>query len=283
MRRLVIFLLVTTCCLLFIVPKVRAVVVNFSDNYRYWPGWQNGTGDDGTDSIGIPDLIKSINGGSVTIENDQLKKVEITYTGNSSYWDVLFPGDLFIDTSADDGENDWDYLVKVFTDPVGPAPDNIYHVPSMETPGSYALYNINGQKLNDASTNSNYIMSGNDGVGNWDKDSPNNSHYSNDWKIRDDHPVSLDVSSYTLVAPNVGFSGWPKTNPSNVIRTASFDLSNAPISLGYDDFIVGFGMNCANDVIYERIDTPTPEPSTILLLLSGLFGLGILKKKRQMK
>jgi hypothetical protein len=100
---------------------------------------------------------------------------------------------------------------------------------------------------------------------------PDNSGFWLGYEIRNDHPYAL------------------KSLPSNIWGSASFSgfvnggvptfTFGQPIAVG-DTFIVGWTMNCANEVIYENVHTtPAPEPTTILLLGFGLIGVGALGKK----
>ena len=93
---------------------------------------------------------------------------------------------------------------------------------------------------------------------------------------RENHPIGIWPSAgtdtgetFSLVDFDTG-SGYGDV----IFSDFSLDLLN-------QDFIIGFGPTCANDVIYETVNNPVPIPTSILLFGSGLIGLTGIRRKRR--
>jgi len=239
-------ILAASFLLLFVTP-VKAQTINFTDTTIYWPGWNNNTNDDTLDVLGIPNFT----GGSANVNNRALDRLTINRTSqNPSYFNIISPGDLFIDIGAN---GNWDYVVDLTTWTTS-GPDN----PDAQS-GSYKLYSVN-IGLNSPSG---YITSGVDYTGAWDGRT-----------VRDNHPVAAELLGQVTEVGDVDFSGWGDGNTTQY--TFDFDGLNLGDS---GKFIIGWMPNCANDVLYETVNYAVPEPSTMLLFGLGLAGL--LRKKRK--
>ena len=212
----------------------KANTVSFGDSVKYWSGYQNGTSDDYKDTIGTPDLL----GGRAIFAGGLLKSIEIDYHGKFSLsspgnYGSVIPGDLFINDLCDD---DWDYVMKL--------------VSSSQMPANYAAAAILDVKGEEAK----YRYSGYDNSGHW-----------KGFQIRDQHPYAwkgdgTQVDTGSLTGVNLLASGN---------HTLVFDLGKG-LKLS-ETFCIGFGPSCANDMLFERISAPVPEPSAALLFAASLL------------
>jgi hypothetical protein len=83
------------------------------------------------------------------------------------------------------------------------------------------------------------------------------------WTLRLDHAI---VSSRY----------WEVISPGDLLVEKPFSEYRFDFDSGLPMgglFTVGWGSNCANDVIYETSSNPVPEPGTLLLLGCGLVAL----------
>lgn len=235
-----IFLVALLSCMLF-APNARADFA-FGDGTIHWPGYPSnsatyGAEQNSKDVWGIPDIIS----GTFIFDGSYLTGIQIDYKYPvQKGWDSFGPGDWFFDVNAD---GTWDYVLSSqvqLTDYAG-----------ARQPGDWAVYGVSID-LDDAGA---YLY----------------SVAPSGYLPRYDHPVKAIIDQDDPLG-YAEFSGWLDSKPNtSATYTAFWDLSNSPIFFGGNggEFIYGFTLTCANDVLYGTGPVPTPEPGTMLLLLGG--------------
>ena len=246
-----------------------AKTVTFGDGSIHFPGWESSNPTmNSLDVNGLPNIL----GGSVEYDQGYITSITFDYLNKGHLASELKPSDLFLDLGAN---QDWDYVVDLGD------PGNVSG--SVLNPGSYDLLDFTGLPIalgasgygGSPANNPGYILTQNA-----------NRRNGGAWGgilVRDDHPYALteQLKGTASSAGSVNFSGWnDPANPSGGWEgfSATFDFTLLNGGLGFylgqeDQLALGFTVNCGNDVIYESLNLPMPEPTSWMLMGTGLLGL----------
>ena len=96
-----------------------------------------------------------------------------------------------------------------------------------------------------------------------------------DWDAVSDSSSFIDWFSLLLGEPPLGADIAPGSSLDDFSFTSNTQLA----SLSFDVLLTN-PIDPENPVLYSGNTTPIPEPATIILLSSGLAGLGYLKRRR---
>ena len=241
--------LISSIMILSISAGFADIIIPFTDIAppNYWPGYGNGTSDDGKETIGEPD----ISGGEIILSDDGYLK-EVSFFFTEWGFSLMKPGDLFLNTDSDP---EWDYVMSLYNRADG---SNVAY-----DSGANSRYKpttaYNNVPLYAVEEDAILLMTGADNAGYW-----------SGYLIRNNHPFAYTGMDGNALGYGSVSGGFENDSPLTFTLPAGTLMIN-------DSLTIGFAQNCANDPVYETV---VPEPSTLIFLGSGLLILGgYLRKK----
>lgn len=244
------------------------------------------------DYIGIPNIMSA----TFDISNHKLVGITINMQiPDLKSWtvDKLMPGDIFINLNArSDSTNSWDYIIHNTTSAQTTASPYV----NLLQPGAsvtsadntlWTLYSVKngsfdyGYKKDSSETdwNSEYVMSQV-----YNQSQPIGKPGVN-YIWRYNHPVealdsALNANSTASTYLGNALNGWTfnLSAGTNTVE-AHWNLLDGISLRGATDMLVSFGPSCANDIYYEDVRVPNPEPGTMLLMGIGVAGVAFMRKR----
>ncbi len=260
-------LLMLTVTGVLLAAQAYAAEVAFTDQTIHWPGYLESEdayagveNPDGTpfvsshndqDHYGTP----NITGGLVTTANNRLASIRVNFIITSEpawpegmsrdIWNILYPGDLFLDVGSD---GVWDYVVVMNPDKTDWTPIDVYIEPAQfglrRAAGLYPLHRFNAPLQ--APFQGGYPYH--------ETIKPQN------FRPRYDHPIWADLGS-GYAGQQVGmvqFSGMPaypaNYNLEEVSATYNFATESLQgLNINAENLTIGFTVSSASDVILTRV------------------------------
>lgn len=240
----------------------NAASVFVKDTKASWPGYSNSYGD----VIGIPNVL----GLSFAFSGHTLTGVTVDFdlsaAGSVAAWnaDKLKPGDIFLDTDSDQS---WDYIIHNPTNLVW-SKSTATATKNSPVSSTWNVYETElGYSKKDIANTALYNMA-----------TVFETNQSN-WSWRRNHPIqatngALKNADIVETASVI----WPQTATSKEIH-ATWNLGDGLVLPSGNTLTVGFAVSCANDVFFETLPIPNPEPATMALTGLGLAGAAWLRRR----
>ncbi|MFP5222352.1 MAG: PEP-CTERM sorting domain-containing protein [Acidobacteriota bacterium] len=276
------------------VSGANANVVTFGDTVKVWSGLAHTPEKSTQDQNGVPDLT----GGAFTYTGHTLTSITLNYANKylnqsswNSSWNSLQTGDWYLDV---DNDKAWDYVIH--------KPSQVWDFTShkMVTNNTYHLYEAEDEWLYDTQTlygsNGKFVQYngyyGNTDNRDWHPTTIKDTDLPYDKQVRvGGQWVTRSYNTNTGITDLgiVEFDGWDKIsdltkiNSSLGVGSSTWDLSKIGgidlTALMGKDITYAFTMTCANDILFDQTQVPTPEPGTMLLMGVGILGAGYLRRR----